>query len=101
MLSSDRQQVGRDHRRKHVAFKRTKTFPRAPGQAETAFEPGYARFDTGTELSELFVNIVTATHVNLFKTPFFGKADIFDAFGLGRVQIAFGCKATVQGNFSG
>ena len=30
---------------------------------------------------------------------FFGKADIFDAFGLGRVQIAFGCKATVQGNF--
>lgn len=85
LLSGDRQQIGRDNRGKHVAFERTKAFPGAPGQAETAFEPGYARFDTGAELPKLFVNIVTATHVDLFKTSLFGKANIFDAFCFGNL----------------
>jgi hypothetical protein len=78
-------------------------FPHTASESHGAFEPGYTGLDPGPEPAKTMINIFTATHIGLFKTALFGKADVFDLarnrFGLS--QIVFRCKAAVKTDLEG
>ncbi len=99
LFAGNRKQVGRNDRRPNITLERSPSFPGAPIQPQTALEPGYARLNAGPETTKALVHMLAAAHLLRFQTAFFGKANVFDSFVLGGLQIRLGSKPSVQGDF--
>ena len=74
-------EIGRQHRRLHVAFERHHASPGAAVETEGSFEEGDHAFDSCPEVTQPLVDPTTPGHVADLEAPLLLEADVLDPQG--------------------
>jgi hypothetical protein len=95
-FTGDSQQIRRHDGAVNITLERPEALPCATRETETPFEPGDARFYSGSEIAKFSVNILASTHIGNLEPAFFGETYILDFSGFGDFQVAFGGEPAIQ-----